>query len=486
MVCLRIISYRISSVFFCWRAMSERFYAKAPRRQDAKEDKKASRECFSNSGCVDENETQRTGISLSFFVSLNRQCFVFACALTVMLPCTLAVAQGPLSVTLLATDGTQSQFHLAGLSNNQLRVFDDDRRLVERSTDDFALLTLALENESSLAPTLGDDQEPLGRLILTNGQHLAGSFSGSVNEGELLRWLHPHFGFFDIPLEHITGWTVGEAALPTADPMGGDTVVLSSGEQLAGFLYFTVEDNLTTFQLAPAAAPDDPAIAVPATSVAAVLLANLPVASSASAHARVALQDGSRLDTHNLTLGSTTLAFDATVGSRTFRVERPAPEVKRVLFTTHGRSAVDWVDLDRMVVEPHSGDADAKALWGPNTAGATSTAEGWTLSAPATLVLELPPKAQRVVGTMSLNLPPNITPERAAWAGCVLHVDIQSSQGQTDEPWQATFDAQNPTVAFNLAVPDGAVLIRLTLDSGPRGPVLDTLKMEDGLVLVGE
>ena len=66
--------------------------------------------------------------------------------------------------------------------------------------------------------------------------------------------------------------------------------------------------------------------------------------------------------------------------------------------------------------------------------------------------------------------------ERAAWAGCVLRIDGAP-------PVELDLSAAHAQATFRVSVPVGTTKLTFTLDPGPRGPVLDVVRIEDTLVL---
>ena len=390
------------------------------------------------------------------------RCFAFLLLLALVPP---ALAQGPPPITVLHPDGATTDAHLAGLSGQTMRIFDAERRLTTLATATAAVLTLRDPPE--------DAPVPAGVLRMTDGQRLAGRWVGAADAGESLRWAHPTLGAVVVPLDRVAGWTTTAGPPLAADANGADVVGLSSGERLTGFLYLPdAAADSQLLMLAPADNPDGPAVPVPAASVAAVRLAN-PAAAADAAPARVSLHDGSRLHAFALNLGGSTAAFDAHVAGKALKVEVPSAAVRRVVFTDGGRDAHDLADLPAQTTPP---PAAADALWGPGIAGAIATPLGVRLTAPAQHIVLLPPGATHVVGRVVLDLPAGLPPERAAWAGCVLRIDGKS-------PVELDLSAAHAQATFRVSVPVGTTKLTFTLDPGPRGPVLDVVRIEDTLVL---
>ena len=199
------------------------------------------------------------------------------------------------------------------------------------------------------------------------------------------------------------------------------------------------------------------------------------IAAASSAPARVTLRDGSRLLARALTLGTADAAFDAQIAGQSLRVAVPADAVRRVVFTDGGRDAHDLADLPARTPPPPAANA---ALWGPHVAGASTVPGGYRLAAPARLEVALPPDAVVVVGRAVLDLPAGIATNRAAWAGCTLRIE-------GTPPVELTLDAAQPDAPFRVTVPANASELVFTLDPGPRGPVLDVVRIEDAVVLTG-
>jgi len=405
-----------------------------------------------------------------------------------------AAAQGPLPVTVLHPDGTATDAHLAGLSDGALRVFDADRRLTTLTPDAVAVLTPHAAPTPAL-PGAPGAPDPPGVLRLTDGQRLAGAWTGLADGGESLRWTHPAFGTVAVPLDRVAGWTAAfgtPGPEPESESGLGDVVVLTSGERLTGFLYLPDDAGAVAsgdvLMLAPADDPAGLAVPVPAASVASVTLANPPATrdpsadpdaapnfNSAPAPARVTLRDGSRLRARALILGAGDAAFDAEVAGHPLRIAVPADAVRRVVFTAGGRDAHDLTDLAAQAPPPAAADA---ALWGPGVAGARAVPGGHRLAAPARLGVALPPGATFVVGRAVLDLPPGIPADRARWAGCTLRIGGAPAV-------ELVLDAAHPEAPFRVAVSADATELVFTLDPGPHGPVLDVVRIEDALVLTG-
>lgn len=392
-----------------------------------------------------------------------------------------AAAQGPLPVTLLHPDGTATDAHLAGLSDGTLRVFDADRRLTTLDAGATAVVTLRPDPNPDADSHAAPPASASGVLRLTDGQRLAGTWTGAADGGEALRWTHPAFGAVVVPLDRVAGWTATGEPPPrdAGDELAVvDVVTLLTGERLTGFVYLPdptdPTDRADVLMLAPADDPDGPAVPVPAASVASVTLANPPTARDPGpAPARVALHDGSRLNARGLSLGAGDAVFDAEFAGQPLRIAVPAAAVRRVVFTAGGRDAQDLADLPARTPPPAPADA---ALWGPGVAGARAVSGGHRLVAPARLEVALPPGAVVVVGRAALDLPAGTPADRAAWAGCTLRIDGAPAA-------ELALDAAYPAAPFRVEVPPGATEVVFTLDPGPRGPVLDTVRIEDAVVL---
>lgn len=388
--------------------------------------------------------------------------------------------------TLLNPKLEAQPINLAGLSGGTLSYFDDQRRLTQASVAGFVRLSLSAEPMPGQAASdfssanAGGSTAPAGVIELVDGQRIAGAWAGATRDGEAVVWRHPTLGRFTLGLDDVRRVVIDSAAVmsavPDAGTAEGDTVWLRNGDALIGFIVAVGDAALT---ILPDGAADEVTLALE--NVAAVTLANplTPSGAVVVAGDLVALADGSRVRGGAVSIQRETLRLTPALTDAMLPVELRLEDVKQIDFASAGLRLVDL------------GDQPMQTTAGGSAFGLdflpTVDDGGVRLHAPVTVSFELPEGVQRFAATASLDLPRGLPAARAAWADLELTVEATGGAAGGDAA-AMSFDpvrlrADRPEALLNYTL-DGQRRLRVEVDPGVNGPVLDRLVLRDAVLLI--
>jgi len=340
--------------------------------------------------------------------------------------------------------------------------------LDEVSLDDEELLRLRISS-GPLTPL--NNKQYVATLV--DGQTLVGTLLDAGEDGESIRLA---FGYAQrtavLPLDELLSFArVGHRITSDAND---DTLLLATGETLIGFVE-AIGENRVDFVVGDA---DDP-IQIPMDRIRGFSIANKPKqVKPEKSLARVLLRDGSSVYLRDAKLQRST-------------GQAPAA-VKGTLVVEPETAAVALPLNEVQLIEPLSGQAEIKPLaeigmttveggevFGVKMASSV-TAEGEIkLHAPITLGFALPDGARRLVFTAALDLGEDIPKSRRRLAGCELVV----YEGGKRIGGCTLVDGAAPQ-RLNLPLAGGQ--LRVDLEPGVNGPVLDRVVLTDAELLVSE
>lgn len=368
--------------------------------------------------------------------------------LGVLLVGTSASALEP--ATLLDTNLQKQEVQVLSYSDGTLRLFGPDRQLATFDESN----VVKIEFRHPVSPPVGQ------QLILNDGQRIFGKMTG-VGEDGSLRWSSEKLGDFSIPLDEIHAWgTPHGPPSPTTDTPAtpapvetaeNDTVLLSNGDSLAGFVESISPQSLRLQQ-------GDQTLELPWTTVGRVTLSN-PIVHRPGVWVVTRAADRLRIENAQLSRGRLSGQV----------LGRPVPliEHRTIEFTLRHR-LVPLTDLVSTVIAGGN-------VFGVNRPPAHNPFNPGTLTlhAPLTLRFELP------VGTVGLTLRASVDNQDLDWADMLLIV----ADSQRELARHRLSRAQPE--AYVTARPQGARLI-LQLDESAAGPIRDQLTLDDAAVLVTE
>jgi len=406
------------------------------------------------------------------------------CCAALLFPVLLLLASATTAraepVTLLGTDLELTMIELRGIESGMISYFDQNKRLRAQPIDQSVRLVFVrdLLAAAPAAPSNDDNTtsdgdsdaeaeapaEPVlrGRVTLTDGQVIAGQWLAAAAQGQAIRWRREGVGDFELPLAQLRSVVLGDAGQAITSTDGPrDVVVLNNGDRLTGFLTrFTGQS--VSLQL-----PDNPKpVELPLARVAQLHLAN-PAEPAPATDYRVYLTDGTELFTSDLTLSSGELTFVPHGRSEAQRAAVPVDQAVAIDCLSRGYRLTELTALDW---KQTGGGVVFGAPAPPRRAGADLR-----LHAPVTVEVALPEGAQRVAGLARLDLPPD-TPLPVHWADFMVRFTTQSG-----ESGRVAISAGNREQRFNFPV-DGRTM-RIELDAGVNGPVLDRLRLVRPMVL---
>lgn len=308
---------------------------------------------------------------------------------------------------------------------------------------------------------------------LVDGQSLVGTLMGAGPDGESIRLV---FGYEQrtavLSLDELVSMVrVGHRV---AGDEKDDTLLLATGETLVGFVDSVGKDSVG-FIIGDA---DDP-IDIPMQRVLGFSIANKPKPIDPSkGMARVQLRDSSVLYLRNAEISRA--AEEKPVGvkgtmvlePRTTAVTLPLDHIQLIEPMSTGYALWALADLRMHTI-------DGGEVFGVPTPPRFTVEGALKLHAPITVGLDLPRGASRLAMTVAMDLGDSLPEARRAMAGCELVVY------QGDRPIaRHALTPEGPAKRLNLPLTGGQ--LRLGLEPGVNGPVLDRVIITDTQILVSE
>ena len=308
---------------------------------------------------------------------------------------------------------------------------------------------------------------------LVDGQVFIGTLLGVEQGGEALRLA---FGYQQhsvvLPLDELLSFTrVGHRL---AGDENDDTLLLATGETLVGFVDSIGEKNIG-FVIGDA---DEP-VPVPMQRVQGFSIANKPVpVLSEQGTARVLLRDGSLVLLREAALKqateNATARFEGTLAIRdkTQAIKLPILEVIQVEPLSAKHAMRRLTDLPMSLV-------DGGKVFSVDTPPRVTDDGSIKMHAPVTVGFELPEGARRLALNVAMDLDESIPESRRAMAGCELVVyEGDKVVGKH------TLTPDGPAKRLNVPLTGGD--LRIALEPGVNGPVLDRVLITRAELLVSE
>jgi len=379
------------------------------------------------------------------------------------LMCLFMPARAGLAAThaeLIGPDLNVQSINLTSLRGGRLHYFDENRTLQSSEVGRWVQLR-AIGGEALI------DAVPGEMLWLTDGQRFSGRWVGPTPDGEKIRWQHPLLGLVIVPLEDVAQvhWSLAkrdQVDAPIGTPVS-DTVVMTNGDALTGFVSALVEQGVTLIPL-EAGQP----VTIPYGRIVSMTLANPPRLVPEPYH-MITLSDGTRAWADQISIIGERVSWRfIPPGSSAGEVVVAIQELSQIDFLAGGFRLIELTRLPRRTVH----EADVFGLTLPVRIDGRLI----RLHAPTKIAFDLPDGASRFAASAELDRTDPV-------AGMVdwpdFHI-VVSCEGQ--EVTRGHLSGARPATRLNAAVSGPTLTIRL--DAGINGPILDRLLLRDAVILI--
>lgn len=362
---------------------------------------------------------------------------------------------------LIGPDLEVQSVNVTSLRDGMLHYFDPQRTLRSGAVGGWVQLR-------SIGGEDTDGSTPAASVWLTDGQRFAGEWVGPTPDGLGLRWRHPLIGMVTVPLEEVARvtWLAGEGTTSTApaDTPTTDTVTLTNGDALSGFVSALTEQGVA---LIPDAGRDP--VTVPYSRIASMTLAN-PVRPTPEPYHLVTLTDGTRVFADGVELAGDRASWRIIPpGSPVREVEAPIEALARIDFRAGGLRLIDLTDLPRRTVRV----ADVFGLPLP----IRTTGQSLWMHAPTQVQFELPDGAVRFSAVAELDTTGDTPADMVSWSDFQVVVSVGG-----EEVGRGHVSGDEPVARLNTPVSGPTMTLRL--DPGVNGPILDRLLLRDAVILI--
>ena len=362
------------------------------------------------------------------------------------------------AATAVTADLDRRAVRIQRLEDGTISYFDGARRLRVEPVEQF--VQLLIDGSANRNPT----SATRALVQLADGQRLIGGWAGG--DGQTVHLDHEVLGRLALPLETIRLLVPRQrpqdlAARLQEPRFSLDRLVLVNGDVLEGLLA-AVGPGSVSFELPGEAGT----VALSLERVAAVHLAN-PGPQTQRVWDLVELIDGTRVWASALQIASDRLTFAAALADRAApAVSVDLAQVERINFARHGMHLIDLAALEPELV------AGGQVFGVPM--GPRQVAGGLWLHAPVTVRFALPPGVRRFAALATVT---GGGPGHSPWTDFLLTVQVD---GRKSEPIRLT--AASHRALIN--VPAQGRYLKLKLDPGTNGPVMDRLLLRDAVLLV--
>ncbi|MGB0767163.1 MAG: hypothetical protein ACPGYV_05595 [Phycisphaeraceae bacterium] len=390
--------------------------------------------------------------------------------------CSQAIAN---TAELLGPDLEPKWVEIRTIAPELIRVDDGRGEALLLDPDEVLRLTLSRNEPETRDP---------GRsaVYLRDGQVLVGTLIAS-NDDEAVRLKLDANRAAQVPLDEMLSLAIERDAQPPAVDED-DALLLATGEVLTGFVETVTKDGVG-FVVGDA----DDAIEIPMSRIRALSIANKPrPAQAKTGTLRVETTDGAVLLLEDATLtpeasnkparvltGVSSLPIFASRraddGVSTEAAKRLSIDLSRVLSIEPVSTRFRLMPLSSVAMEVVSGGA----VFGVQMLPRIDSGGAIRLHAPTTLRFDLPDGATRLAMTVGLDLSDDLPGSRRKLAGCTLRVYLDDRAIA-----EHALTPDGPAKRLNLSVGPGA--LRVAIDPGINGPVLDRVRISDAGLLVSE
>ncbi len=359
---------------------------------------------------------------------------------------------------LIGPDLVARPVKITNLHEQTLSYFDEQRTLQIAAVDGFVQLR-------AIGGTDASDATPYPCVSLTDGQRFTGNWVGPTPDGSGLRWRNDLVGTLTISLDEVASitWRAAEPTDATNNATATDTITLSNGDALRGFVSALTDQGVAMI-LQTGSYP----VTIPYDRIATLALAN-PMLTRVDSYNRVTLADGTRVLADLLRWSGDQASWLVTPpGAPPVRVQTSITDLSRIDFGAGGLRLIDLSELPMRVQT----DPGVFGLPLPVRKRGRSI----RVHAPATIAFDLPPGAERFAATAELDT--TYAPEHVSmWAD--FHVVVSSDATETG---RGHVTGTQPVTRINTPVSGRELMIRL--EPGVNGPILDRLLLRDAVILL--
>jgi len=362
------------------------------------------------------------------------------------------IAGGAVNVTLVDSSLQSREVRLQAMGQDQVRFAGEDRRLVTEPIGQYVELRFD-PGPAESAPTQWVE--------MTDDQRLVGEPTGDGEMTESLTWKTDTLGTFDLSLDRIRAVRLGK---PVPDADMADVIVSANGDRLEGFVLGMSGEGI---EFQPNGS--DQTLTLQWAQLGSMRLAN-PDADRDADRYQITTVTGDRLRVGDLAFTGSVFRFEPVLRASGEAVQLDPRAVRRIAVPS------DAGQLRSLVAMPTSRVAGGEAFgvtWPIHTRG-----DAMHLHAPVTVRIDLAKGSNRAAGVVRLDVQPRHRQAARQWSD----MTVVLRQGEA-AIWRARITAETSEAAFNVAVEEGPMFIEVEV--GRFGPVLDRVRIEDAVVLVG-
>lgn len=354
-----------------------------------------------------------------------------------------------------------------------------DERLLTYTDEQQRRRTLSRSNILALIPEQTFDRVPRrnsptttpGVLELVDGQRFPGDLLPTGGDDESIAWTHPSLGQMTFPLERaLAFWRPGTPlsvrSAPPDGPTRADTLLLTNGDQLTGFLA-TIGDPVT---IESDAGPTD----LPPERILGARLSNAP---EDPVGARLWLDDGTVVRVDKVIIDSglraSFSAENAAAGSASWsQLRAVALDAGRLRPLSRIRPASHSPARERRYAPPIVALADDQTSDPSELRLAPLDADDLLLPGPMTVNWVLPESARRIAFSASL------ADGAAPWGDCELIISIEGV-----EQARHRLTPDSAAIAISVPIASGRAM-SVTVEPGRYGPIRDWVVLSRPLILL--
>ena len=358
---------------------------------------------------------------------------------------------------LLGPDLAVHGVRITTLQNQILSYFDEHRNLQNTPTRRLVQLRV-IDGQSAV------DSPIYPCVNLTDGQRYTGQWIGAAPDGSSLRWHNDLVGVMSIPLDEIRSvvWQHAGSASSSNTDTATDTIVLSNGDTMTGFVSALSDQGV---RLIPDQAANE--VTIPFSRIARLSMAN-PNRDAVGSPYWLTLIDGTRTRADELSIIDDQASWLTTPpGGSPTEIQTPVTDLVRIDFGAGGWRLIELNELPMQTVSDQSVFGMAMPV---------RVQDGSIRAhAPAEIVFDLPDGAIRFAAVAELDTTDMPVPRRD-WADFDIVV-----YGGDEAVGRGHVTGNQPISTLNM--PISASTLKIRLEPGVNGPILDRLRLRNPVIL---